>query len=178
MLAACDSFCAILASLAVSNASTSVRHVRFSLSWASTRAKYSWLKSLTKSTKLSVPTAFRFRPVEPGVSSPGVAVEGVSDAAVVLAIGVCAPTTDGARDAGLEWPPCLGNGGEGRSESTTSDARPKMLRLPTKPSISSYMASLNSKDIFLVFDNIFFSSLLIPHQLVEPVPSMYSLSFL
>ena len=102
MFAACDSFLAILASLAVSKAITSVRHVRLSMSCASTRAKYSWLKSLTKSTRLSLPTALRLRPVDHGMSWPGVASVGDSEAAVVLASGLCTPAEEGSRGVGVE----------------------------------------------------------------------------
>ena len=53
MFTTSESFLAIFASLAVSNASISVLHARVLLSWISTRARYSKLKSFTKSAKLS-----------------------------------------------------------------------------------------------------------------------------
>ena len=115
---------------------------------------------------------FRLRPVDPGMSCPGVVAVGESDAAVVLAFGLPPPTHEGSRDGGVDRWNCLGTGGATLSVSTTSAARPKIYRLPTNPSISLYIASLNSNDIFLVLDNSFFSSLLIPHQLAEPDASM------
>ena len=125
-----------------------------------------------------MPIDFLFLSVDPDVSLPGVVAGGVSDAAVVLAMGLPAPTEGVSLGEGVDRPKFLPTGGDILSESTTSEARPKICHLPTNPSISAYMASLNSSGIFLVFDNCFFRSLLIPHQLAEHVPSIYSLSFL
>ena len=88
MFAACDFFCAILASYSVLNANTSLFHARLSLSWASTRARYLWLKSLTK---LSMPTALILRPIDSCVSSQGVHTVGNSDAVTVLVMGLPIP---------------------------------------------------------------------------------------
>ena len=172
MFAANDSFFAFQAYFAVSNANTSDLHVLFSMSCAWMRETYSWLKSLTKSTRFSVPMDFRLRPVDPGMSWPGVVAVGKSDATVVLAFGLPTPTQEGSRDGGVKRWNCLGTGGGTLSVSTTSAARPKICLLTTKPSIFLYIASLNSNDIFLVLDNSVSSSLLIPHQLAEPDDSM------
>ena len=102
---------------------------------------------------------------------------GDSDAVVALPMGLHAPTTGRARIGG-ERTNCLGTDEVTRSESTTSVTRLKIYLLSMNPSISMYMDSLKSNDIFLVLDNIFFSSLLIPDQLAEPEPSMYYLSLL
>lgn len=80
MLMTSSSFFASLASLA----RMSLLQARLSLSCASTHARFSKLKSFTKSTKLSEPTAFLFRPVEPGVSSPGVPPVGDPDVVAAL----------------------------------------------------------------------------------------------
>lgn len=103
---------------------------------------------------------------------PGVVELGDSDAAVALPTGLPTPTNKVSRDAGGERLHGRATGGAGLSESKTSVDLPNIYRLPTKPSISMYIASLNSKDIFLVFDNSFFSSLVIPHQFAEPLASM------
>jgi hypothetical protein len=120
----------------------------------------------------------RFLPVDPGVASPGVLAAGELGCVPEVAAGLPPLAEGGTRAADGERPKLLGAGCETLSESTTSDARPKIYLLPTNPFISMYMFSLNSNGILLDFDKSFFSSLLMPHQLAEPVPSMYSLSFL
>ena len=172
MLNVSASFLAILASRAVSNAITSLLHMHLSLSCDSTRARYSQLKSRTKSTMLSVPEDFRLRPVEPGVASPGVA--GVVELGVVVALvaGLLARTQEGINAAGGLRPNCFFKGATGRSESRTSVGFPKICLFPTKLSIVVYMVSVNSSGILLVLDNSLFSSLLMPHQFADPDPSM------
>ena len=119
-----------------------------------------------------MPTDLRFRPVEPGMSSPGVTPTGGIGEVVELVAGLPVPTKEAGRGEGGERPNCLAGGDEMRSESTTSVARPKIWRFPTKFSISLYMDSLNSRGNFLVLHKSLFASLLIPHQFADPVPSM------
>lgn len=131
-----------------------------------------------KSTRLSVPLAFLLRHVDPGVSSPGVAVLGDYGAVAALDAGLLGIALEDARGVGGDRPKLFPIGAGTLSESTTSNAFPKICLLPMKPSISTYIDSVNSNGIHRVLDNTFFSSLLNPHQLEEPVPSIYSFSFL
>ena len=73
-----------------------------------------------------MPAALRFRPVEPGMSSLGVAPTGGLGAVVELVAGLPTPTKEAAHGEGGERPNCLAGGEEMRSESTTSDGRPKI----------------------------------------------------
>ena len=86
--------------------------------------------------------------------------------------GFPTPTVGRTPGIGEERTNCLVSDGATRSDLTTFVARPKICFFPMNPSISMYMDSLNSNDIFLVLNNNLFSSLLILHQLAEPEPSM------
>jgi hypothetical protein len=121
---------------------------------------------------LSVLVDLRLRPVEPGVSSPGVVCVVELGVVVALVVGLHAGGAEVANAAGGLRPKGLRAGAAGRSESTTSVGLPKICLLPTKPSISIYMLSVNSSGILLVLDNSLLSSLLMPHQLPDPEASM------
>ena len=113
---------------------------------------------------------FHLRPVEPGVSSPGVAVDGVSDAPEALPMGLSNPIADAPRAAGVKHPECRGADVANLSESTTSVARTNICLFPTKPSISIYMALLNSKDIFWSSTNVFSPPYSCPTSWPSPFP--------
>ena len=91
---------------------------------------------------------------------------------VELAMGLPRLDACWARGVGEERTNYLATTAGTRSESTTFVASPNICLFPTNTSISMYMDSLNSRDIFLVLDNYFFSYLLNSHQLAEPELSM------
>ena len=105
----------------------------------------------------------------------------VGDLGVISALVAWLPTLtqEGARGVGgRERPKCLATDRVNLLESTTSVAQPKNYLFPTNPSISVYIDSLNSNDIFLVLAIFFLLLSIHPPPITWTRPLFVVLKFL